>query len=125
MFLRPIRKSKQPLERSLLIQYMLKDRSLVEFVCETVLEAVSRQTSFKTLVSFYVAVMLQYIASLPVITDEVLVTIFPYILEGLRAKGYPEYQVWTGTLFQHHSDSNYSKRLTILHLFGHYRSPLT
>ncbi|KAF9385202.1 HEAT repeat-containing protein 1 [Podila verticillata] len=93
MFLRPIRKSKQPLERSLLIQYMLKDRSLVEFVCETVLEAVSRQTSFKTLVSFYVAVMLQYIASLPVITDEVLVTIFPYILEGLRAKGYPEYQI--------------------------------
>ncbi|KAF8980018.1 HEAT repeat-containing protein 1, partial [Haplosporangium bisporale] len=93
MFLRPIRKSKQPLERSLLIQYMLKDRSLVEFVCETVLEAVSRQTSFKTLVSFYVAVMLQYIASLPVITDEVLVTIFPYILEGLKAKGYPEYQI--------------------------------
>lgn len=99
MFLRPIRKSKQPLERSLLIQYMLKDRSLVEFVCETVLEAVSRQTSFKTLVSFYVAVMLQYIASLPVITDEVLVTIFPYILEGLKAKGYPEYQVWTSTCF--------------------------
>ncbi|KAF9427830.1 HEAT repeat-containing protein 1, partial [Podila epigama] len=93
VFLRPIRKSKQPLERNLLIQYMLKDRSLIEFVCETVLEAVSRQMSFKTLVSFYAAVILQYIASLPYITDEALVIIFPYILEGLKAKGYPEYQI--------------------------------
>ncbi|KAF9103403.1 HEAT repeat-containing protein 1 [Mortierella sp. AM989] len=95
MFLRPIRKSKQPLERSLLIQYMLKDRSLVEFVCETVLQAVTRRASFKTLISFYAAVMLQYISTLPVITDEALTTVFPYILEGLKAKGTADYQIAT------------------------------
>ncbi|KAF8975950.1 HEAT repeat-containing protein 1 [Entomortierella lignicola] len=93
MFLRPIRKSKQPLDRTLLIQYMLKDRSIVEFVCETALQAVTRRTSYKTLISFYVAVMLQYISTLPAITDEVLTTVFPYILEGLKAKGTPDYQV--------------------------------
>lgn len=93
VFLRPIRKSKHPLERTVLIQYMLKDRSVVEFICETVPQAVRNQTSFKTLLSFYVAVMLQYIASLPVITDEILTAIFPYILEGLKAKSVPEYQV--------------------------------
>ncbi|KAF9277204.1 HEAT repeat-containing protein 1 [Mortierella alpina] len=93
VFLRPIRKSKQPLERTLLIQYMLKDRSIVEFICETVLQAVTRRTSFKTLMSFYAAVMLQYIASLPVITDEVLTIVFPFILEGLKAKTSPEYQI--------------------------------
>ncbi|KAI1320098.1 HEAT repeat-containing protein 1 [Mortierella claussenii] len=93
MFLRPIRKSKQPLDRTLLIQNMLKDRSLVEFVCETVLQSVTRRASFKTLVSFYAAVMLQYISTLPIITDETLTAVFPYILEGLRAKGAPEYQI--------------------------------
>ncbi|KAF8933369.1 HEAT repeat-containing protein 1 [Dissophora ornata] len=92
-FLRPIRKTKQPLDRTMLIQNMLKDRSLVEFVCETVLQAVTRRTSFKTLVSFYAAVMLQYIASLPVITDEVLTIVFPYVIEGLKAKGTPDYQI--------------------------------
>lgn len=76
-----------------MIQYMLKDRSVVEFICETVLQAVTRRTSFKTLMSFYAAVMLQYIASLPVITDEVLTIVFPFILEGLKAKTSPEYQV--------------------------------
>ncbi|KAF9401164.1 HEAT repeat-containing protein 1 [Mortierella sp. AD011] len=95
MFLRPIRKSKQPLDRTLLIQYMLKDRSLVEFVCETALQAVTRRSSYKTLISFYVAVMLQYISTLPVITDEVLTAIFPYILEGLKAKGTSDYQIAT------------------------------
>ncbi|KAG0073217.1 HEAT repeat-containing protein 1 [Linnemannia elongata] len=92
-FLRPIRKSKQPLDRTLLIQSMLKDRSLVEFICEMVLQAVTRRTSFKTLMSFYAAVMLQYIATLPAITDEVLTAIFPYILDGLKAKNSPEYQI--------------------------------
>ncbi|KAG0355784.1 HEAT repeat-containing protein 1 [Gamsiella multidivaricata] len=92
-FLRPIRKSKQPLDRTILVQNMLKDRSIVEFVCETVLQAVSRRTAFKTLLSFYTAIILQYIAFLPVITDDVLTAIFPYILEGLKAKGYPEYQI--------------------------------
>ncbi|KAF9125924.1 HEAT repeat-containing protein 1 [Mortierella sp. 14UC] len=92
-FLRPIRKSKQPLDRTVLIQNMLKDRSLVEFICETVLQAVTRRTSYKTLMSFYAAVMLQYIATLPAITDEVLTAIFPYILEGLKAKVSPEYQI--------------------------------
>ncbi|KAK3840885.1 MAG: hypothetical protein J3R72DRAFT_169855 [Linnemannia gamsii] len=92
-FLRPIRKSKQPLDRTVLIQNMLKDRSLVEFICETVLQAVTRRTSYKTLMSFYAAVMLQYIATLPSITDEVLTAIFPYILEGLKAKISPEYQI--------------------------------
>ena len=72
---------------------MLKDRSVVEFICEAVLRAVNDRTTSKTLLSFYVAVMLQYIASLPVITDEILTAIFPYILEGCKAKGTPEYQV--------------------------------
>ncbi|KAG0335779.1 HEAT repeat-containing protein 1 [Podila humilis] len=81
------------MERSLLIQYMMKDRSLVEFVCETAFNAIKRDITFKTLVSFYVAVMLQYIASLPAITDEVLITILPYILDGLKAKTHPEYQI--------------------------------
>lgn len=76
-----------------MIQSMLKDRSLVEFICEMVLQAVTRRTSFKTLMSFYAAVMLQYIATLPAITDEVLTAIFPYILDGLKAKNSPEYQV--------------------------------
>ncbi|KAG0240188.1 HEAT repeat-containing protein 1 [Actinomortierella wolfii] len=92
-FLRPIRKSKQPLDRSVLIQNMTKDRSLVEFVCDTVLQAVNRRTSFKTLVSFYAAVMLQYIASVPVVSDEVLTAVFPYVLEGLKSKGSPEFQI--------------------------------
>ncbi|KAF9190434.1 HEAT repeat-containing protein 1 [Haplosporangium sp. Z 767] len=92
-FLRPLRKSKQPLDRTLLIQNMLKDRSVVEFICDTILQAITRRTSFKTLASFYAAVMLQYIASLPVITDEVLTVVFPFILEGLKAKKSPEYQI--------------------------------
>ncbi|KAG0237384.1 HEAT repeat-containing protein 1 [Mortierella sp. GBA43] len=93
VFLRPIRKSKHPLDRTLLIQNMLKDRSIVEFVCETVLQAVNTRTSYKTLFSFYAALMLQYIASLPTITDETLTAIFPYILEGVKAKQTPEYQI--------------------------------
>jgi hypothetical protein len=71
---------------------MLKDRSLVEFVCETPLWANGRR-AFKTATSFYAAVMLQYLATVPVITDEVLTVVLPHVVAGLKARQSLELQV--------------------------------
>lgn len=71
---------------------MLKDRSLVEFVCETPLWANGRR-AFKTATSFYAAVMLQYLATVPVITDEVLTVVLPHVFAGLKARQSLELQV--------------------------------
>ncbi|KAG0048658.1 HEAT repeat-containing protein 1 [Gryganskiella cystojenkinii] len=93
-FLLPIRKNKQPLDRTVLIQAMLKDRSLVEFVCEIPLWANGRR-AFKTATSFYAAVILQYLATVPVITDDVLTVVLPHVITGLKARQSFELQIAT------------------------------
>ena len=77
---------------------MLKDRSLVEFVCETPLWANGRR-AFKTATSFYAAVMLQYLATVPVISDEVLTVVLPHVFAGLKARQSLELQVCRNPTF--------------------------
>ncbi|KAF9583012.1 HEAT repeat-containing protein 1, partial [Lunasporangiospora selenospora] len=93
-FLRPIRKSRIPLDRVYLVQNMLKDRSIVTFVCDIMLQAAINHRVFKTLASFYTSVLMQYTASLPVVSDDILTVLMPFVMEGLKSKQ-PEYQLST------------------------------
>ncbi|RUS33557.1 hypothetical protein BC938DRAFT_471117 [Jimgerdemannia flammicorona] len=92
-FLMPIKKTKYPLDRTLLVQRLTKDRSILDFICTLVNTAVARETTFKTLFSFYAATLIGYISAVPRITDDVTTAIMPSILNGLRSRNYPEYQV--------------------------------
>ncbi|KAL1918828.1 uncharacterized protein VTP21DRAFT_2850 [Calcarisporiella thermophila] len=85
-FLLPLKKSKHPLERGNLVQRLVKDRALLEFVCELVSTASSKRLSFRTLFAFHASTLVAYIQAVPKVTDDILTTILPHLLHGLKSK---------------------------------------
>lgn len=92
-FLRPVKKSNLPLDRTLFIQCLTKDRALLDFICTFLAEAVSRRTTYKTLFSFYAYAMVGFISAVPRITDDITTAIMPSILDGIKSFSHPEYQI--------------------------------
>ncbi|KAI8974658.1 hypothetical protein BDB01DRAFT_853710 [Pilobolus umbonatus] len=89
-FLLPVKKSATPLERSLLVKRMHKDRYVFDFMCKMVVEA---QVPFKGLYSFYAALMTDFIKFNTKVTAEMTTAITPPLIDGIKAKKLPELQM--------------------------------
>ncbi|KAI8973417.1 hypothetical protein BDF20DRAFT_837366 [Mycotypha africana] len=89
-FLKPIKKSMVPLERSLLIKKMMKDRHIFDFICRMVTKAL---VPFSTLYSFFTALLIDYINSASSVTEFMTTALMPHLVDGLRAKKVPELQL--------------------------------
>ncbi|GAA5816136.1 hypothetical protein MFLAVUS_009661 [Mucor flavus] len=89
-FLEPIKKSLIPLERSLLIKKMVKNRYVFDFVCKMVTHAL---VPFPTLCSFYAALMTDYIKRAPSVSSEMTIALTPHLVRGFEAKETPELQL--------------------------------
>ncbi|KAI9486718.1 MAG: hypothetical protein EXX96DRAFT_646489 [Benjaminiella poitrasii] len=89
-FLEPIKKSMLPLDRSLLIKRMVKDRFVFDFVCKMVTRSL---VPFQTLYSFYTALMTDFVKFAPIVNDEMTTALIPYLIEGFKAKKLPELQL--------------------------------
>ncbi|KAL7317698.1 snoRNA-binding rRNA-processing protein utp10 [Mucor circinelloides] len=91
-FLKPIKKSMLPLERSLLVKKMMKDRYVFDFICKMVTQSL---VPFQTLYSFYAALMTDFIKFAPSVTADMTIAIMPHLIDGLKAKKLPELQLAT------------------------------
>lgn len=89
-FLLPIKKSGTPLDRSLLVKRIDKNRLVLDFVCNTV----SKTTvPFKTLYSFYAATITEYINTTYRVGENIVTALLPHIFDGFRAHDIPEFQI--------------------------------
>ncbi|KAL9551329.1 hypothetical protein MBANPS3_004308 [Mucor bainieri] len=91
-FLKPIKKSLLPLERSLLVKKMMKDRYVFDFVCKMVTQSL---VPYQTLYSFYAALMTDLIKCAPAVTSDMTIALMPHLIDGLKAKKLPELQLAT------------------------------
>lgn len=91
-FLKPIKKSMLPLERSLLVKKMMKDRFVFDFTCRMVTQSL---VPYQTLYSFYAALMTDFIKSAPSVTADMTIALMPHLIDGLKAKKLPELQLAT------------------------------
>lgn len=89
-FLAPIKKSLAPLERFLLVKKMMKNRYVFDFVCKMVTQSL---VPFQTLYSFYVALMTDFIKLAPSVNAEMTTALTPHLIDGLKAKKFPELQL--------------------------------
>ncbi|CAG8469217.1 12813_t:CDS:10 [Ambispora gerdemannii] len=80
-FLQQIQQKRQPLDRASLIKMCIKDTAMLQFICEI---AVNSKHTFKTLISFYVAVIIHYIQNIPKLTDNNLAVLLPYIMDSCK-----------------------------------------
>ncbi|KAF1803275.1 hypothetical protein V8B55DRAFT_1587041 [Mucor lusitanicus] len=91
-FLKPIKKSMLPLERSLLVKKMMKDRYVFDFICKMVTQSL---VPYQTLYSFYAALMTDFIKFAPSVTADMTIALMPHLIDGLKAKKLPELQLAT------------------------------
>ncbi|KAG1143849.1 hypothetical protein G6F37_000325 [Rhizopus arrhizus] len=91
-FLLPIKKSLLPLERSLLVKKMTKNRYVFDFVCRMVTKAL---VPFPTLYSFYAALMTDFIKHIQIVSTDVVVALTPHLIDGLQSKNLSELQIAT------------------------------
>ncbi|KAI9261063.1 hypothetical protein BY458DRAFT_557445 [Sporodiniella umbellata] len=89
-FLSPIKRSLLPLERSLLVKKMGKNRYVFDFICKMVTKAM---VPYPTLYSFYAALMTDYIKSVQTVNTDVVIALTPHLIDGLQAKHLPELQI--------------------------------
>ncbi|KAG2204341.1 hypothetical protein INT47_009383 [Mucor saturninus] len=89
-FLEPIKKTLIPLERSLLVKKMMKNRYVFNFVCKMVTHAI---VPFQTLYSFYVALMTDYIKLAPSVNTDMATALTPHLIDGFKDKDHPELQL--------------------------------
>lgn len=89
-FLKPIKKSLLPLERSLLVKKMIKNRYVFDFVCKMVTQSL---VPFQTLYSFYAALMTDFIKFSPSVTADMTIALMPHLIDGFKAKKLPELQL--------------------------------
>ena len=96
-FLTPLKKSRHPLEVETLVQRCIKDRGLLEFVCSMVqtFAQTPHAPPFKTLFSFYASVVLRIVQAMPTLNLEFSMVMLPYLLDGLKAKASPDFQLST------------------------------
>ncbi|CAM0135952.1 snoRNA-binding rRNA-processing protein utp10 [Umbelopsis sp. WA50703] len=95
VFLKPVKANRVIYERDLLVKKMRANKYILQFICESTAKAVTKQLSFKTLFSFYAATLIEYIKREDNIDENVLLTLMPHLLAGVRAKNIPEYQIAT------------------------------
>ncbi|CAG8574524.1 6163_t:CDS:10 [Ambispora leptoticha] len=91
-FLQQIQQKRQPLDRANLIKMCIKDPTILQFICEIV---VNSKHPFKTLISFYVAVVIHYIQNVPKLTDNNLTILLPYILKSCKKKRFADLKIGT------------------------------
>ncbi|KAG9305887.1 hypothetical protein G9A89_016539 [Geosiphon pyriformis] len=91
-FIKSINKTRQPIDRSLIVQICIKDRSILDFICKT---AVKSDPRFKIIISFYAAVVIEYVQSVPKITESDMTLLLPYLLSGCKRKRTTELRVAT------------------------------
>ncbi|CEI94270.1 hypothetical protein RMCBS344292_08484 [Rhizopus microsporus] len=89
-FLLPIKKSLLPLERSILVKKMIKNRYIFDFICNMVTKAL---VPFSTLYSFYTAIMTEFIKQIPATSVDAVTALTPHVIDGLHAKHQPELQI--------------------------------
>ncbi|CEG73094.1 hypothetical protein RMATCC62417_08539 [Rhizopus microsporus] len=89
-FLSPIKKSLLPLERSILVKKMIKNRYIFDFICNMVTKSL---VPFSTLYSFYTAVMTEFIKQIPATSADAVTALTPHVIDGLHAKHQPELQI--------------------------------
>ncbi|KAI8359067.1 hypothetical protein EDC96DRAFT_609191 [Choanephora cucurbitarum] len=91
-FLNPIKKSMLPLERSLLVKKMTKNRYVFDFICKSVTRSL---VPFQTLYSFYAALLIDFIKHTPSVNADMTIAMTPHLIDGLKAKKQPELQLAT------------------------------
>ncbi|CEP08664.1 hypothetical protein [Parasitella parasitica] len=89
-FLKPVKKSLLPLERSLLVKKMIKNRYVFDFICKTVTQSL---VPFQTLYSFYAALLTDFIKFPPSVTADMTIALAPHLIDGFKAKKLPELQL--------------------------------
>ncbi|KAG0164360.1 HEAT repeat-containing protein 1 [Apophysomyces sp. BC1034] len=89
-FLKPLKKSELPLERSLLIKKLYKDRYVLDFICNMV---ISSPVSFQTLYAFFAATLTDYLRLATSVTDEMTIALMPHLIDSLTARNTPELQI--------------------------------
>ncbi|KAI8390372.1 hypothetical protein BD560DRAFT_362243 [Blakeslea trispora] len=106
-FLNPIKKSMLPLERSLLVKKMTKNRYVFDFICKSVTRSL---VPFQTLYSFYAALLIDLIKHTPSVNSDMTIAMTPHLIDGLKAKKQPELQLATYMILsQLSSKANFSK----------------
>lgn len=94
-FLAPMQKSRVSLPRALLVQRCLTDRSLLRFVCELGKELGSAQVGARAVAPFYAALLCEIVAAAPVIDEDFVAVLLPYLLKGLSADVIPDFRAAT------------------------------
>ncbi|KAI8638474.1 hypothetical protein BD408DRAFT_373403 [Parasitella parasitica] len=89
-FLKPVKKSLLPLERSLLVKRMMKNRYVFDFICKMVTQSL---VPFQTLYSFYAALMTDFVKFAPSVTADMTIALVPHLIDGFKAKKLPELQL--------------------------------
>jgi U3 small nucleolar RNA-associated protein 10 len=74
---------------------MKADKYILRFICDLTANAVDEHVSFKTLFSFYAATLIAYIKREDALDENVMLTLMPHLLKGVRASKVPEYQIAT------------------------------
>src|ERR1700730_8302057 len=74
---------------------MKADKYILKFICQLTGKAVQKQLSFKTLFSFYAATLIAYVKREESLDENILLTLMPHLIAGVRAKSVPEYQIAT------------------------------
>ncbi|KAI9255682.1 hypothetical protein BDA99DRAFT_562196 [Phascolomyces articulosus] len=89
-FLLPVKKSSIPLDRSMLIKAMKKNRRVLSFVCKTVIDA---PVPFQVLYSFFAATLTDFVNAINRVTDDTMVALLPYLIDSLTRRQNPELQI--------------------------------
>ncbi|KAF7728274.1 HEAT repeat-containing protein 1 [Apophysomyces ossiformis] len=89
-FLKPVKQSELPLERSLLIKKLHKDRYILDFICNMV---ISSPVPFQTLYAFFAATFTDYVRLANSITEDMTTALTPHLIDSLTARHTPELQI--------------------------------
>ncbi|KAI9138419.1 hypothetical protein BKA69DRAFT_774326 [Paraphysoderma sedebokerense] len=93
-FLQPLQKdSDASLTKQSLLKAVLSTPALLQFICTSTQHAVYQNCQYKTLLSFYVATVTTYLGSVSTITDTTVNMLLPFIVDGVKVKNIPDYQL--------------------------------
>ncbi|KXS11658.1 glycosyltransferase family 32 protein [Gonapodya prolifera JEL478] len=105
-FLSTISKSKAPLTRPILVQRLITDISLLDYICTVVTRSLSNGESHHKvkrdqplLWNFWTATMLSYARTVPQITTNILATILPHVFAFMKARVAPDLQAGAYVVF--------------------------
>ncbi|KAJ3055954.1 HEAT repeat-containing protein 1, partial [Rhizophlyctis rosea] len=83
-FLSALQKTKTPLDRTSLVQRCVADHSILHFMCNMATAARAAVIVHRTMFSFFTCTVLQYIQSIPSVTDADVHMLLPTLFEFLK-----------------------------------------